>query len=44
VLGAVALTALPELFRGLDDYRYLVYGLVLLLLIHVRPQGLFGTV
>jgi branched-chain amino acid transport system permease protein len=44
VVGAVALTALPELFRGLDDYRYLVYGLVLLLLIHVRPQGLFGTV
>ena len=44
VLGAVALTALPELFRGLADYRYLIYGIVLLLLIRYRPQGLLGTV
>ncbi len=44
VAGAVALTALPELSRGLVEYRYLVYGLALLLLIHYRPQGLLGTV
>jgi len=44
VLGAVALTALPELFRGLADYRYLIYGIVLILLIRFRPQGLLGTV
>ena len=44
VVGAVALTILPELFRGLVDYRYLVYGLVLLLLIRFRPQGLMGTI
>jgi branched-chain amino acid transport system permease protein len=44
VLGAVALTALPELFRGLADYRYLFYGIVLVLLIRFRPQGLLGTV
>jgi branched-chain amino acid transport system permease protein len=43
VVGAVALTALPELFRGLADYRYLVYGLVLLLMVQFRPQGLLGT-
>ena len=43
VLGAVVLTALPEIFRGLADYRYLIYGLVLLLLIHFRPQGILGT-
>ena len=42
VLGAVALTALPEFFRGLADYRYLIYGLALLL-IRFRPQGLLGT-
>jgi branched-chain amino acid transport system permease protein len=29
VVGAVALTALPEVFRGLADYRYLLYGIVL---------------
>lgn len=42
-IGAVALTALPEVFRGLVDYRYLVYGLTLILLIRFRPQGLLGT-
>ena len=44
VVGAVVLTALPELFRGFTDYRYLIYGLVLILLIRFRPQGIFGTV
>jgi branched-chain amino acid transport system permease protein len=44
VLGALALTALPEIFRGLVDYRYLVYGITLLLLIRFRPQGLLGSV
>lgn len=44
VVGAVLLTALPEVFRGLVDYRYLVYGVVLLLLVRFRPQGLLGTV
>ena len=44
ITGAVALTVLPELFRGLADYRYLFYGLALLLMIRYRPQGLLGTV
>jgi branched-chain amino acid transport system permease protein len=44
VVGAVVLTALPELFRGFADYRYLIYGLALILLIRFRPQGIFGTV
>jgi branched-chain amino acid transport system permease protein len=44
VLGALALTALPELFRGLVDYRYLVYGITLLLLVRFRPQGLLGAI
>lgn len=43
IVGAVALTVLPELFRGAADYRYLIYGLALLLLIRFRPQGIFGT-
>lgn len=44
VVGAVLLTALPEVFRGFVEYRYLVYGLVLIILIRFRPQGLLGTV
>jgi len=44
VVGAVALTVLPEVFRPLADARYLIYGIVLLLLVRFRPQGLLGTV
>jgi branched-chain amino acid transport system permease protein len=43
MLGSVLLIGLPELFRGLAEYRVLIYGIVLLLLIRVRPQGLLGT-
>ncbi len=43
LLGSVLLVALPELFRALADYRELIYGLALLLLIRFRPQGLLGT-
>ncbi len=43
LIGALALTLLPEFFRGLVDYRYLLYGLALVLLIRFRPQGLLGT-
>ena len=44
IVGAAALIALPELLRPFADYRYLIYGIVLLLLIRFRPQGLLGTV
>jgi branched-chain amino acid transport system permease protein len=42
VLGALILIGAPELFRPLQDVRYLAYGLLLLLLIRFRPQGLWG--
>jgi branched-chain amino acid transport system permease protein len=44
IIGAIALIALPEALRGFTDYRYLIYGVVLLLIIRFRPQGLLGTV
>ena len=44
ILGSVALVGLPELIRFAAEYRMLVYGVVLLLLVRFRPQGLFGTV
>jgi branched-chain amino acid transport system permease protein len=44
VVGAVALIGLPEVFRFTAEYRILAYGLVLVLLVRFRPQGLFGTV
>lgn len=43
IVGAVGLISLPELFRFAAEYRMLIYGVVLLLLVRFRPQGLFGT-
>lgn len=42
-LGAVLLSALPELFRQAAEHRMLVYGLVLLALVRWRPRGLLGS-
>ena len=44
IIGAVALVGLPEIFRVAAEYRILIYGIVLLLLVRFRPQGLMGTV
>jgi branched-chain amino acid transport system permease protein len=44
IVGAVCLVSLPELFRAAAEYRVLIYGIVLLLLVRFRPQGLLGTV
>jgi branched-chain amino acid transport system permease protein len=44
IVGAVVLVGLPEAFRFTAEYRVLIYGVVLLLMIRFRPQGLFGTV
>ena len=42
VLAAAILTIMPELFRGFADYRMPVYALALIVVMIVRPQGLFG--
>jgi branched-chain amino acid transport system permease protein len=44
VLGAVALTILPEFGRSLDEYWMLVYGCALLLLVTRMPYGIMGLV
>jgi branched-chain amino acid transport system permease protein len=41
VAGAALLVALPEVFRDLQRYRLLVFGLMLMVLMVFRPQGLF---
>ena len=42
MLAAVLLTILPEALRDFDQYRLIVYALVLIGMMLVRPQGLFG--
>ncbi|MDI3341009.1 MAG: branched-chain amino acid ABC transporter ATP-binding protein/permease [Sphaerobacter sp.] len=43
VAGAILLTLLPELLRGLAELRMVVYGGLLMLVVWLRPQGLLGA-
>jgi branched-chain amino acid transport system permease protein len=42
IVAASILTILPELFRQFADYRMPIYALALIVVMIVRPQGLFG--
>jgi len=41
IVGAAALVGLPELLREFAEYRLLVYGLALVVMMLVRPEGLW---
>ncbi|HXP77147.1 MAG TPA: branched-chain amino acid ABC transporter permease, partial [Stellaceae bacterium] len=40
LVGAIILVVLPEALRGYDQYRMLIYGIVLVLIIMARPRGI----
>lgn len=40
ILAAIVLTALPEIARQFAEYRMLIFGLVMVLMMVWRPQGL----
>jgi branched-chain amino acid transport system permease protein len=42
VLGAAIVVVIPEAFRDLHRYRLLVFGLVLMVMMVFRPQGLLA--
>ncbi len=44
VVGAVVLTLTPELLRQLSDYRLIVYGLLMMVVVVFLPNGLVGVV
>jgi ABC-type branched-subunit amino acid transport system permease subunit len=41
IIGAVLLTILPEKFRAFEDFRLLIYGVIVVTMLVFRPQGLF---
>lgn len=41
-IGAVLLTVLPQYLYVSDEYRLAIYALLLILLMLLRPQGIFG--
>ena len=42
MLGTVLLCALPELLRAVGDWRLVMYGLAVIIIMIVRPKGLMG--
>lgn len=41
-LGTAILTFTPEVLRFLSNWRLAIYGLVLVIIMRVRPEGLLG--
>ncbi|MGQ9647822.1 MAG: branched-chain amino acid ABC transporter ATP-binding protein/permease [Thermodesulfobacteriota bacterium] len=44
VLGAIVLSILPEFLREYGAYRMMSYGLILIVLMALRPQGIMGEI
>jgi ABC-type branched-subunit amino acid transport system permease subunit len=42
VLAAIILTLLPEVLRPIAEYRMIIYSLLLVFMMLLRPQGLLG--
>jgi branched-chain amino acid transport system permease protein len=42
VFGSAIVNILPELFRAFGDYRLLIYGIIILVVILFQPQGMFS--
>lgn len=43
VVGSLALVGLPELLREFGEYRYLFYGVALIVMMRIRPEGLWPS-
>jgi branched-chain amino acid transport system permease protein len=43
ILAACVLTVALEVLRGVQQYRMVVYAIMLVVLMLLRPQGIFGT-
>lgn len=44
IIGVIVLTLLPEFLRGLMDFRLIIYGLILIAMMLVKPEGLLGNI
>jgi branched-chain amino acid transport system permease protein len=42
ILAAIVLTVLPEVLRGFAEYRMILYALMIILMMILRPDGLFS--
>jgi branched-chain amino acid transport system permease protein len=42
IVGAAVLAILPEALRDISTYRYAIYGILLVMMMIVRPQGMIS--
>lgn len=43
IFGAIFMTLMPEVLRFISEYRYMIYGIVLVLMMAFRPQGIIDV-
>lgn len=43
IFGATFMTVLPEALRFISEYRYMIYGVILVLMMAFRPQGIIDS-
>ena len=44
ILGAVVLIILPESLRGFQNYRMIIFGAAMVVMMLFRPQGIIGNI
>jgi branched-chain amino acid transport system permease protein len=43
VVGAIALIGMPELLREISEFRFLIYGVTLIVMMLAKPEGLWPS-
>lgn len=43
IFGAIFLSSMPEFLRAINEYRFMIYGALLVLMMAFRPQGVIDT-
>jgi branched-chain amino acid transport system permease protein len=41
LVGAAALIGVPEVLRDLGEFRYLIYGIAVIAIVRLKPEGLW---
>ena len=42
IIGAIIFSLLPELLRDAAEYRQIIYGFIIVIMVMVRPKGILG--
>lgn len=42
IIGAIIFALLPEVLRASAEYRQIIYGLIIIIMVMIRPKGMLG--